>query len=244
MSARRKTLLIVGLVMALGILYLGSRIPPNTYRSTVKLIYSDPQKAREKARKFFARLGPFGPIVFIVLQAGQVIISPIPGEATGVVGGYIFGAPLGFIYSTIGLTLGSCAAFGLGRWLGTHFVQRAVSPRTYHRFDFVGRPGGEILTFLLFVFPGAPKDVFCYILGISPMPFWAFFVISTLGRMPGTLGLTLFGMEIGKGEGLQLFLISAGAVFVLVLASIYRDRLYAWTKRVREATHHGSGPKD
>jgi len=35
--------------------------------------------------------GIWAPLVFIAIQALQVIIAPIPGEATGFLGGYIFG---------------------------------------------------------------------------------------------------------------------------------------------------------
>jgi len=52
------------------------------------------------------------PVIFIGLQALQVVVvvAPIPGEVTGILGGYLFGEWLGFLYSTIGLTLGSVAA--------------------------------------------------------------------------------------------------------------------------------------
>jgi uncharacterized membrane protein YdjX (TVP38/TMEM64 family) len=52
----------------------------------------------------------------------QVIIAPIPGELTGILGGYLFGEWVGLFYSTIGQTVGSVAAFGVGRWLGAHYV--------------------------------------------------------------------------------------------------------------------------
>src|SRR3989304_4896136 len=37
--------------------------------------------------------GYMGPVVFVVVQALQVIVSPIPGEATGLAGGFFFGTP-------------------------------------------------------------------------------------------------------------------------------------------------------
>jgi uncharacterized membrane protein YdjX (TVP38/TMEM64 family) len=69
--------------------------------------------------------GILAPLIFIGLQALQVIVAPIPGEVTGILAGYLFGEWLGFFYSTIGLTLGSVAAFGVGRWLGIHYVRGA-----------------------------------------------------------------------------------------------------------------------
>ena len=61
--------------------------------------------------------GPRAPFFFILIQVLQVIFAPIPGEASGLLGGYLFGALPSFIYSSIGLTMGSAAAFGFGRLL-------------------------------------------------------------------------------------------------------------------------------
>ena len=50
--------------------------------------------------------GVFAPLVFIFFQILQVLFAPFPGEATGFIGGYIFGAFRGFVYSSIGLSVG------------------------------------------------------------------------------------------------------------------------------------------
>src|SRR5262249_28748009 len=54
-----------------------------------------------------ASWGWMAPLVFIAIQALQVIISPIPGEITGPAGGALFGTWWGLIYSSIGLTAGA-----------------------------------------------------------------------------------------------------------------------------------------
>ena len=131
-------------------------------------------------------MGILGPAIFIGLQALQVIIAPIPGEVTGILGGYLFGEWVGFFYSTIGLTLGSVAAFGVGRWLGLHFVRGLVSPQVWEKLGFIVEAEGTILCLIVYLVPGLPKDMACYLFGLSPMPFWAFTLVSTLGRMPGT----------------------------------------------------------
>jgi uncharacterized membrane protein YdjX (TVP38/TMEM64 family) len=98
----------------------------------VWLVYTDAPAYRVLVRlyvdkKFLKSIlkqwGILAPILFMVLQALQVIISPIPGDATGFLGGYLFGEWLGLLYSTIGLTVGSVAAFWLGRWLGARYVR-------------------------------------------------------------------------------------------------------------------------
>src|SRR5207247_5758400 len=90
------------------------------------------------------------PAIFVGLQALQVIISPIPGDVTGILGGYLFGQGLGFIYSTLGLTVGSVAAFGVGRRLGAHYVRTLVSPETWDKLGFIVEAEGAILCFIIY----------------------------------------------------------------------------------------------
>ena len=60
-----------------------------SYRFFIRL-YVDKHFLKQTLRD----LGVLGPILFMLLQALQVIISPIPGEATGFLGGYLFGGEL------------------------------------------------------------------------------------------------------------------------------------------------------
>jgi uncharacterized membrane protein YdjX (TVP38/TMEM64 family) len=131
-------------------------------------------------------MGVFAPIIFVALQALQVVIAPIPGGVTGLLGGYLFGQWVGVLYSTIGLTHGSVAAFGIARWLGARVVEQLVSPGIWKRLGFIVEAEGVIVCFVIFLIPGLPKDMACYLFGLSPMPFWVFAVVSTLGRIPDT----------------------------------------------------------
>ena len=131
--------------------------------------------------------GPAAPLTFILTQILQVVFAPIPGEATGFIGGYLFGVPLGMLYSTIGLTVGSVMAFFLGRLLEVKFVARVVSRETIDKFDFLMERQGALIAFFLFVVPGFPKDYLCFILGLSTMDWRLFFLMTFVGRLPGTL---------------------------------------------------------
>jgi uncharacterized membrane protein YdjX (TVP38/TMEM64 family) len=81
--------------------------------------------SRTRVSVFVSSFGPFAPLVFMGIQFLQVLFAPIPGELTGFIGGFLFGTGAGFIYSTIGLTLGSWVAFLIARRLG--FSLSAVS---------------------------------------------------------------------------------------------------------------------
>lgn len=172
--------------------------------------------------------GILAPIIFILLQALQVVLSPIPGEATGFFGGYLFGEWLGLIYSSIGLTLGSVVAFGIGRWLGEHYVRNLVSKETWNRLGFIVEAEGAILCFIIYVIPGLPKDIVCYLFGISPMPLWVFALVSGIGRLPGTWVLSAQGAHVATGDYSHVILISAIFAAIALPLYYYRHRLVGW----------------
>jgi uncharacterized membrane protein YdjX (TVP38/TMEM64 family) len=195
---------------------------------------------RKAIAQYIKDAGPYGPIVFIILQGLQVVAAPIPGEATGILGGYLFGTLPGLIYSTIGLTLGSCLAFGLGRWLGLPFVRRFVRQETYHKFDFLTRAKGELVIFLLFLIPGFPKDILCFLLGASPLPFGTFFLVSTVGRIPGTWLLSIQGTQVRGHRYVSLFILLSVIAVALLVLHAYRNRIFDWMKR----HHHRKEQKE
>lgn len=215
------------LLLCLGMYFFFSSHPIIVkYRGLVQFYSS-----KREVKHFLASFGPYAPFVFITLQALQVVLAPIPGEATGFLGGMLFGTGLSFVYSTIGLTLGSAVAFGLGRWLGLPLVRRLVSDEVYHKFDFLARTGGELVTLILFLIPGFPKDYLCFILGVSPLPFRTFLVLTTFGRMPGTWLLSVQGAKVGGGYYVEFVVFLTVAAAAAFLAYIFRDAIFEWMRR-------------
>ncbi len=206
------------------------------YRFVVRL-YMDKHFLKKTLRDW----GVLAPVIFIALQALQVIISPIPGEATGFLGGFLFGEWLGLFYSTIGLSVGSVVSFGIGRWLGAHYVKGLVSQETWDKMGFIVEAEGAILCFLIFLIPGLPKDVVCYLFGLSPMPLWVFALVSTLGRIPGTWVLSTQGAHTATGHYLQVILVGAVAVAIALPLYYYRHRIVAWFEGRSDPQEGGGG---
>ena len=176
--------------------------------------------------------GQLAPLVFILIQVLQVLFAPIPGEATGFIGGYLFGAPWAFLYSTIGLTIGSCCNFLIGRALGVAVIRHFFSAKRLAFYDRLFQKQGIITLFLLFAFPGAPKDILSYLSGVSRIPFKLFFFLACFGRMPGTAALSFQGEFLFK-EQYGIFVIITLLFLLLVGATIYfRQRIYAWLDRL------------
>lgn len=165
------------------------------------------------------------PAVFIAIQALQVIISPFPGEITGPVGGALFGTWWGTVYSTIGLTAGTLTCFGIGRKWGEPLVRPWLSERHWNRLNFILEAEGAILCFILYLLPGFPKDIISYLFGISPMPFWLFAVVSTLGRLPGTVISSFFGARVAEQRYIYALVLAALVVAACLPLYYYRDRL-------------------
>jgi len=205
-----------------------------SYRFLVRL-YEDKHFLKQTLREW----GILAPVLFMMLQALQVIISPIPGEATGFLGGYLFGEWLGLFYSTIGLTFGSVVSFLVGRWLGVHYVRNLVSKETWNKLGFIVEAEGAILCFIIYLIPGLPKDIICYIFGISPMPLWLFTVVSSLGRIPGTWWLSASGAHTATGDYRLVILVSAVFAAIALPLYYYRHRLVAWLqgRTARAGTH-------
>jgi len=189
---------------------------------------------RERLMAWIHSLGAWGFAGFILLQVIQVVAAPIPGEVTGVMGGYLYGPFVGVLLSTIGLTLGSYLAFSLSRFFGLPLTERFVDAKTMERFDYLLHHKGAFLVFLLFVIPGFPKDYLCYILGLGHLTTLEFLTIATTGRLLGTTLLTLGGMFLRNHQYHLFFLLSGAAVLIVFLTIAYRDRLERLFQKLHE----------
>jgi uncharacterized membrane protein YdjX (TVP38/TMEM64 family) len=181
--------------------------------------------APKRLEEFVASRGAYAGVVFVALQALQVIVAPIPGEVTGFVGGFLFGNVLGTILSTLGLTLGSLAAFGVARWFGMRLVEKVVKKQYRDRFDHFATHKGLYIVFVLFLIPGFPKDSLCYLLGLTHMKIVTFTLMNIFGRLPGTLLLTMQGTAVSN-EKYKAFFILLGVSLVMVVGlSLARNHL-------------------
>jgi len=241
MNSPRRQLIIRAVIFLglVGLLFLFSRQIPQPFSALSSSVhdldeFQDIYSSRDKLSEFLRSLGPYSPAVFVLLQVLQVVAAPFPGELTGVAGGYVYGNKLGLVLSTIGLTLGSWVAFELASILGRPFVERFVNPDVLHKFDFLTTNAGVTFCFVLFLFPGFPKDYLCYLLGLSRMKLRTFLIVSIIGRIPGTYFLTMQGASIRKQEYYTAIIFAVLSAAILLIAYLYRSRIFHWIKRRHE----------
>jgi uncharacterized membrane protein YdjX (TVP38/TMEM64 family) len=241
MSNQRRQLAIRGLIFVALILLLfffsryiprpfSAFAPPGEDFDDFEGIYS----SSDRLSKFLQSLGPYSPAVFVLLQVLQVVAAPFPGELTGVAGGYVYGETIGFLLSTVGLSLGSWVAFELASILGRPFVERFVRREVLEKFNFLTTRTGTLICFVLFLFPGFPKDYLCYVLGLSRMRLGTFLLVSVLGRLPGTYLLTMQGATIRNEQYHMFFVLVVASLGVLIVAYLYRNQLFDWLKHRHE----------
>ncbi len=201
------------------------------WRKAVKLYYI--LQDHHRLKEIISSYGAYSPLAFILLQIVQVIVAPIPGGAIEFLGGYLFGVKAGFLYSMIGLLLGSWLAFSLARIFEKWAVEKFVSEEMRKKFDYLIGHEGVILSFLLFLIPGFPKDALCYVLGLTPMHLGIFLTISTIGRVPGTLMATLQGAKAFDHQ-YKIFLILSGiSVLIILVFYIYHEEIHQSIKKMK-----------
>jgi uncharacterized membrane protein YdjX (TVP38/TMEM64 family) len=187
---------------------------------------------REHFSAYVSSFGAAAPLVFMGIQILQVIFAPIPGEATGVIGGFIFGAFKGTLYSTIALTVGSCINFGIGRFLGKRWVRKIIPSQRMERFDHIIRHQGVLVVFILFLIPGFPKDYLCLVIGVSTMPIRVFLILAGVGRIPGTLMLSLQGALVFEKNYFIFCIVVAINLLIVYYGYRYRASLYRRIEKI------------
>jgi uncharacterized membrane protein YdjX (TVP38/TMEM64 family) len=84
----------------------------------------------------------------------------------------------------------------------------------------------------MFLIPGFPKDILCYVLGLGHMRQVDFLVVSTSGRLFGTTLLTVGGAFLREGRYDALFLIIGISIGVILITLIYREKIESWLRKI------------
>lgn len=173
----------------------------------------------ESLRRWLDNFGVFAPLVFILLQAVQVIVAPIPGQVAAVVAGYLFGGVWGTIYSLIGVMLGSAIAFTLSKHYGRPAVEQLLDDDLIDSFDGFAEEAGLFGIFVFVIIPGLPDDVVCFLAGLTPLRLVPFLLVLLAGRFPAYALANYAGGQFASGRLVEAtFLLS---VFVAVSAYAY-----------------------
>jgi uncharacterized membrane protein YdjX (TVP38/TMEM64 family) len=171
-------------------------------------------------------------LVFVAVQAVQVVIFVIPGEVTQFAAGYIFGTWLALLLSYAGITLGALTAFLVARLFERAALDLLIDRRTLRRFDRVVYGKSGFWPFLiLFTIPGVPKDVLCYVAGLTPMHLVTFLLVSSVGRFPGVLLSCIFGAGLAERNWATVALSVAVTLCLMGVVYLFRQPIERFRRR-------------
>lgn len=150
----------------------------------------------EKLQALLEKSGMLAPLLFVIVQAVQVVIPIMPGAIGCVFGVVFFGAFWGFVFNYIGICIGSVCAFLLARKYGMMFVQNMTGSKFYNKYQhFLEKENQFEKMFALLIFlPVAPDDFLCYLAGVSRMRLTRFTTIILLGK-PAAIFLYSMGLH-------------------------------------------------
>ena len=152
-------------------------------------LLTSPELLVERIKEY----GLIGPIIFLFLQAVQVIFPVIPGGASCLAATLAFGPIEGFIYNYVGLTLGSIIAYMLSRNFGLPLIRKLFKEETINKYlKYIRTKKFEKIFFWGIFLPGAPDDLLCYIAGISNLTFKKFVIIILIGKPLTLIFYSLF----------------------------------------------------
>lgn len=175
---------------------------------------------RERLIRIVQDLGPLGPLVYMLLQALQGIIAPIPSNVVGIIGGFLF-SWWGILWTSIGATIGATVVFWLSRRFGRALIEKLVKKEALDKFDFIiNGKRTSLIIFLIFVIPGLPDDIVCYVAGLTKIPLKKLILIFLIGRLPAVVSNNYIGMGF-SGEGNIAVVIIITVVSVLIFLALY-----------------------
>lgn len=173
-------------------------------------------------------------LLYLAAQILQILISFLPGEVFQFAAGYLFGVIPGLILSVIGAALGTLITFYVAKFLGEDALALFIKPENLIKYrKMMNSERAYIAVFLVYLIPGTPKDICCYIAGISNMKTRPFILLSLAGRVPGMIGSLIFG-AMYMDRNYKVMVVLGVVVMAIVLICLIKrkdlnrfiDRLY------------------
>lgn len=191
-------------------------------------------KSIEAVQDYISKFGNMGALIFVGFQVFQVVVSVIPGEIFQVAAGFLFGHFKGFLLAMLGCLIGEIFCFWLARFLGKDFIRLFISEEKLSVYrERLNSKRAYTICFLLYLLPGIPKDIICYIAGITEIDFARFIAITMAARIPGVLGSIMMGSLIQKNQYHIALAILAAACIIAALGYIFRNKISAYIDRLK-----------
>lgn len=165
--------------------------------------------------------GIWGPIVFMLLNIVQVLLAIIPGGPFEVAAGALFGPWVGTLICDIAMSVGGMITFFFVRKFGMKFIELFTTREKIESVKFLrANNKSTALLFLFFLLPGTPKDLMCYVVGLTDIKWTTWFIINLIGRFPAILLSALGGSALGE-QKYGIFIAALAIIIVLYFVGTF-----------------------
>ena len=123
-------------------------------------------------------------LLFVALQAAQVVVPFLPGGVSSLAGVVLFGPWKGFFLNYVGIVVGSLVAFAIARNLGKPLLEKIFSKKLHEKYEkwtHESRRFDRLFALAIFL-PGLPDDFLCFLAGTTGMSWRKFTLITVAGR--------------------------------------------------------------
>ena len=176
----------------------------------------------EQFRRWVDSHGFIGKLAFVGMIVFQVIIAVIPGEPFEMGGGYAFGTLEGTLLTLIGILIGSAVIFALVRTLGVKVVEIFFPIEKIRSLKFLKDSKKlNILTFVIMLLPGTPKDLISYFMGLTEIKFSYWMFVVAFARLPSIITSTAAGDALGFKNYKLAVIFVVSTIIISLLGLIY-----------------------
>lgn len=174
-------------------------------------------------RDFIESFGIFSPLIYIFLVVLQILLPLLPGEPAELVAGYAFGAFKGTLLCLFAESLGSIIVILIVKKYGRKVLEFFFSHEKIDSLKFLHTSKSKTLLYsIIFVMPGTPKDLLCYVAGLLDIDIKVILLVTTFGRIPSIITSTLIGGNLGDKE----YLIAVNVLVVTLLITLLGVIIY------------------
>jgi uncharacterized membrane protein YdjX (TVP38/TMEM64 family) len=180
----------------------------------------------EYIRDYLNSFGKTGFLVYVLMQVIQVVIAVIPADIISVCGGFVYGIPLGFILTFVGVMLGSVIAFYISRIFGYDLVSGFIAKEKIEKLSgILNSTKGTVGLFIICSIPFIPKDILIYIAGLTPVKASRLFLVYGLSRIPATLIWVSIGANAYK-DNIRGIVINMAVLLIMLFVLWFLGRYY------------------
>lgn len=164
-------------------------------------------------------MGIWGMLALFGLQVAQIFLVVVPGEPIEILAGMCYGPVVGTVFIMFSSFIVSTTIFFLVRIFGVRLVNEFYDKKKIEKITnsklYKNPKKIELIMIILFIIPGTPKDLLCYIAGLLPIKPLAFILISTFARFPSVISSTIAGEKFAVGNWKMAFFVY-GIIFIIV----------------------------